>query len=153
MDGINHNDTVYPEYIINIINRDLKSVKTYFLHRRGYPDTTVTPIYSKDYMDESKYLMEEQVTNILLPEVLSTFQWELKLCQNVILHIYPRSMCHLSKLGVLPISSLKLADDIQICTFINYGKSKNCGTIRRENDNKPDETNQIYKIHSAQSCL
>ena len=69
-----------------------------FLKSNNVPDIGSITLYSEDYINESKNLTQEQIHNIIFPEILSPLQQELKFCHDKLAHLHPNSIFRLEKL-------------------------------------------------------
>ena len=72
-----------------------------FLKSSTVPDIGSITISSEKYINESKILTQEQIENIMFPEVLSPLQQEFKSCYYKLSHLHLKSMFRLETFGVL----------------------------------------------------
>ena len=96
------NDPDSIKYIIKFLIGNTMLVTKELLKSRNVPDILSIPIYSEDYKNQSNYLTQQQIDNIIFPEVLSSLQQEFKSWHENVSNLYPKSMFRLTKLGVLP---------------------------------------------------
>ena len=78
MVDININDHNSTKYSIKLLRRNTMIVTKDFLNSINGPDIGSTKFYSDDYKNKSKNLTQEQIENIMFPEVLSTLKQEFK---------------------------------------------------------------------------
>ena len=71
---INTNDNDSTKYSIKLLRGKTMIVTKEFLKSRNVPDIESIPISSEEYINESNNLTQEQIENIMFPEVLSTLQ-------------------------------------------------------------------------------
>ena len=102
-----------------------------------FPDIVLIPIFSEDYFNESKNLVQEINQNIMFPEVLSHLQHEFKFCNDKLSYLHPKSMFRLEKLGVLPELLLDLKDDVPLCLSCVFLTSRTLQCIKKIRNQGP----------------
>ena len=90
------------------------------LKSRNVPDIESIPISSKDYINESKNMAQEQIKNILFPEVLSLLQHGFKSWHEKLSQFHPKYMFRRENLGFLPSLFLYLKDDSTLCESLTF---------------------------------
>ena len=78
MVDINNNDHDRTKYIIKYLRVNTMIVAKELLQSRNVLYIVSIPIYSEDYINESKNLTHEQIENIMYPKVLSPLQQDFK---------------------------------------------------------------------------
>ena len=71
---INTNDNDSTKYSTKLLRGKKMIVTKEFLKSRNMPDIESIPISSEEYINESNNLTQEQIENIMFPEVLSTLK-------------------------------------------------------------------------------
>ena len=85
----------------------LKSVNILYI---GY-----IPISLKEYKNESNILTQEQISNIMFPELLSLLQQEFKSWNDKLSLLHPKSMFILGKIGFFLSIFVDLKDYVHFC--------------------------------------
>ena len=88
------------------------------------PEIASITISLDDYINGSKNLTQEQIENIMFPEVLSNFKRALRSCNDKLSHLHPKSMLRLEKLGLLLEIILSLKDDVPLCVSCTFGTAR-----------------------------
>ena len=138
---INTNDPDRIKYMINLLRVNVLLVTKEFLKSRNVPDIGSIPISSEDYINKSKNITQEQIDNIMFPEVLSPLQQEFKFCHYKLSHPHPKSMFRLAKLGFLSLIFLDLKDDVPLFSSCIYGSTR-----RRQWITKGNKSGSLGKI-------
>ena len=71
---IDTNDPDSSKYSIKLLITNIMIVTKYFLKSRKFPDIGYIPISLEYYINESKNITQEQIKNIMFPEVISPLQ-------------------------------------------------------------------------------
>ena len=79
-----------------------KIVTKDFLKSMYILDIGSITIYSSYYINESKNITQEQIDDIMFPEVQSPLQQEFKSWNDKLSHLHPKSMFRLVKIGFIP---------------------------------------------------
>ena len=64
--------------VVKLLRGNKMVVNKEFLKSRNVPDVESIPISSEEYINETNNLIQEQIENIMFPEVISRLQQDLK---------------------------------------------------------------------------
>ena len=81
-------------------------------------------IFLRGLYKNIKNLTQEQIDNIMFPEVLLPLQHELKSWNDKVYHFHPRFMLRLAKLGVIPLNFLYLNYDVPLFASCIFGTER-----------------------------
>ena len=88
---VNTNDPDSIKYIIKFLRVNKMVVTEELLKSRNVTAIESIPIYSEDYINESNNLTQENIQNIMFPEVLPPLQQEFKPWHEKLSHLQPNT--------------------------------------------------------------